>query len=125
MPKRLLSFLQRNKIDVFCATPTLYQALAKADKNHECPIKAGAISGEILSASAGKSIADAFPNTEFYNVYGLTEHSPRVSALLPDEFKIRPNSIGKPIADVKVKIEDGELLISAPCLMTGYYGDEK
>ena len=125
MPKRLLAYLKRNEIDVFCATPTLYQALAKADKSHACSIKVGAISGEILSESAGRIIADAFPNTAFYNVYGLTEHSPRVSALLPHEFSKRPNSIGKPIGNVKVRISDGELLIKSPCVMRGYFSDEK
>ncbi|MCH5164500.1 MAG: long-chain fatty acid--CoA ligase [Clostridiales bacterium] len=125
MPKRLLSYMKRYEIDMYCATPTLYQALAKADKNHECPIKVGAISGEILSESVGRTIAAAFPNTEFYNVYGLTEHSPRVSALLPNEFATRPHSIGKPIADVNARIVDGELLINSPCIMKGYFRDNK
>lgn len=125
MPRRLISYLRDNKIDVFCATPTLFQALVKANGDGVFPIKAGAISGEILSASVGKSIAEAFPNTKFYNVYGLTEHSPRVSALLPEEYIARPNSIGKPIGDVQAKIEDGELLLSSPCVMKGYYCDEK
>ncbi len=124
MPKRLMSFLVKNKIDVFCATPTLYSALAKSNVNHACPIKVGAISGEVLSESAGRIISDTFPHARFYNVYGLTEHSPRVSALLPDEFKARPNSIGKPIGGVTAKIENGELLIQSRCVMKGYFRDE-
>ena len=124
MPKRLMSFLVKNKIDVFCATPTLYSALARSNVNHACPIKVGAISGEVLSESAGRIISDTFPHARFYNVYGLTEHSPRVSALLPDEFKARPNSIGKPIGGVTAKIENGELLIQSRCVMKGYFRDE-
>lgn len=123
MPQRLLSFLVRHEIDVFCATPTLYQALAAADPHRKCPVKVGVISGEILTEKASGKIAAAFPDTAFYHVYGLTEHSPRVTALPPEAFARRPGSIGKPIGCVRLKIEDGELLIRSPCVMKGYYHD--
>ena len=124
MPHRLLSYFVCNKIDIFCATPTLYQLLATVDKNKKCPLKIGVISGEVLTDKVGKQIALAFPQTEFYNVYGLTEHSPRVSALLPSEFKEKPNSVGKAIGEVCVKIVDSELLVKSRCVMKGYYKDE-
>ena len=54
----------------------------------------------------------------------MTEHSPRVSALLPEEFKKKPNSIGRSIGGVEMKIEDGELLVRSPCVMEGYFQDE-
>lgn len=125
MPRRLLSFLNRNEIDVFCATPTLYSALAKTRFEDAFTVKVSALSGEILSEYTGKLLLDSFPNTAFYNVYGLTEHSPRVSALLPNEFPERANSIGKPIGKVKMKIRDGELLVKSPCVMKGYFCDDK
>ena len=124
MPRRLLTFLEKNKIDVFCATPTLYASLAKTRKNGPFSVKVSALSGEILSVKNGKCLSEAFPETKFYNVYGLTEHSPRVSALMPDEFADRPNSIGKPIGGVEMKIEKGELLVCSPCVMQGYFKDE-
>lgn len=123
MPKRLVAFLNRNGIDVFCATPTLYRALAEI--GGVSTFKVGVLSGEVLSGQAGARIAEAFPNTAFYNVYGLTEHSPRVSALLPEQFHRRPHSVGKPIGDVEVRIEDGELLVRSPCVMRGYYGNPR
>ena len=124
MPRRLLAFLGQNKIDVFCATPTLYATLAKAKYTEPFPVKVSALSGEILSAQAGEILSESFPQTAFYNVYGLTEHSPRVSALLPEEFKKKPNSIGRSIGGVEMKIEDGELLVRSPCVMEGYFQDE-
>lgn len=125
VPRRVLSYFAEHGIDVFCATPTLYRALAKARGTRDFPVKAGALSGEILSETAGREIADAFPQTEFYNVYGLTEHSPRVTALTPEQFRVRPNSVGKPIGNVQIKIEDGELLVHSPCVMKGYLGERE
>ena len=46
-----------------------------------------------------------------------------MSALLPDEFVKKAGSIGKPIGNANVKIEDGELLVKSPCVMKGYYRD--
>lgn len=85
MPQRLLTFFQQKDIEVFCATPTLYQALAIIAKDKAFPIKVGVLSGEVLTRRTSENVAKVFPNTKFYNVYGLTEHSPRVSALLPDD----------------------------------------
>lgn len=124
MPQRLLSYCAENQIDVFCATPTLYQMLAIANRDKTHTLKVGVISGEPLSLKVGKFIAESFPKTNFYNVYGLTEHSPRVSALLPVDFYVKPNSVGKVIGDVKIKFLDGELLVKSASVMKGYYLDE-
>ena len=123
MPKRLITYCLNNGTDVFCATPTLFSALAKADKDKKFPVKVAAVSGEVLTERVGRQIAEAFPNTSFYNVYGLTEHSPRVSALMPEEFALFPQSVGKPIGKVETKIVGGELLLRSPCVMKGYFAD--
>lgn len=125
MPQRLLSYFVKNEIDVFCATPTLYQALCLVAKNKSFPIKIGVLSGEVLTVSTGKTLVDNFPDTKFYNVYGLTEHSPRVSALLPKDFVKKPNSVGKAIGEVQLKMVDGELWVKSASVMKGYYLDTR
>ena len=37
----------------------------------------------------------------------------------------RPDTIGKPPAEMEVRIEDGELLLRSEAVMMGYYGDEE
>ncbi len=55
--------------------------------------------------------------------YGLTEGG--VAALNPIDVP-RPGSIGKPLPGVEILIAaDGELLISSPCLFSGYYKDHE
>ncbi len=126
MPKRVLGYLKENGIDVFCATPTYIKALANAQAqcDNRFP-KVVAISGENLSEQDGKTIRNAFPDAEFYNVYGLTEHSPRALALLPSDFAHNPHSVGKPIQGVEAKIENGELLLRSQSVMKGYLSNEK
>jgi acyl-CoA synthetase (AMP-forming)/AMP-acid ligase II len=123
MPQRLLTFFQHKNIDVFCATPTLYQTLAIIANDKAFPIKVGVLSGEVLTRRTSENITKAFHNTRFYNVYGLTEHSPRVSALLPNDFVGKPGSVGKTIGNVELKIVDGELWVRSASVMKGYYLD--
>jgi len=55
--------------------------------------------------------------------YGLTETSPIVAFNSPGN--IRLGSVGRPITLTKVKIEEGEVLISGDNLMQGYYKKEE
>ncbi len=61
--------------------------------------------------------------------YGLSETAPVVSA--ENEKHIRYGSIGKPLPDVEVRIEDcdengiGELIVKGDNVMLGYYEDEE
>lgn len=56
--------------------------------------------------------------------YGLTETSPVVSVGMYKDKHFKVGAVGKPIANVEVKIaEDGEILIKGPNVMLGYYKD--
>ncbi len=125
MPPRLLSYFIKNEIDVFCATPTLYHAIAGSYKGQASPLKIGVMSGELLTKNTQGLIVKAFPDVAWYNVYGLTEHAPRISALCPFDFSRKVGSVGKVINGIEWRIVDGELLVKSPCVMKGYYLDEE
>ncbi|EDP70236.1 long-chain-fatty-acid--CoA ligase (acyl-CoA synthetase) [Flavobacteriales bacterium ALC-1] len=56
--------------------------------------------------------------------YGLTETSPVVTVGMYRDHMFKPGTVGKPIANVEVKIaEDDEILIKGPNVMMGYYKD--
>jgi long-chain acyl-CoA synthetase len=55
--------------------------------------------------------------------YGLTEASPIVSCNMIGQN--RPGSVGKPVRNVEVRIEQsGEIVVRGPSIMQGYFGDE-
>jgi len=58
--------------------------------------------------------------------YGLTETSPVVSVNIFEGGNFKVGTVGKPIANVEVKIaEDGEIMVKGPNVMLGYYKDPK
>ena len=124
IPKRLLKYINENNIDILGATPKIFNELSKATTS-ESNLKIGVISGEILPKNVALFISSKFSNTLFYNGYGLTEHSPRALALLPNDFNKKLGSVGKPIGDVKVKIINNELLIKSSSVMKGYFNDKE
>lgn len=133
-PKRLINYINSNQCTVMCATPTLYYYISLAGGKTSITIRKAAISGERLTKQVANKIMDAFPYIDFYHVYGLTEASPRVTYLEPKYFREKVGSIGKPLHNISTKIIDengnetkayeiGELVISGPNIMQGYWND--
>jgi acyl-CoA synthetase (AMP-forming)/AMP-acid ligase II len=74
-------------------------------------------------------------NTKLFIMYGATEAGGRISYLDPKLVKEKINSIGKPIEGVNINIIDkngktlkngqiGELVVSGPSIMKGYWNDK-
>jgi len=66
--------------------------------------------------------------------YGLTEAASQVATLLPDEARRKPGSAGRPLLFSSIHVADpdgrqlrpgepGEIVISGPTVMAGYYDD--
>ena len=72
-------------------------------------------------AALRQDVAETF--TEFginmFQGYGLTECAPLVASNYPKGNRL--GSVGKPIASMAVKIENGEILVKGDCVMLGYY----
>ena len=51
--------------------------------------------------------------------YGMSECSPVISSNSPDDHK--PGSIGRPLKNVELKFENGEILVRGSSVMKGYY----
>jgi long-chain acyl-CoA synthetase len=59
-----------------------------------------------------------------YQGYGLTETSPVVCVNRREDN--RPEGVGRPVVDIEVKIDEThELLVKGPCVMQGYWNNEK
>lgn len=133
-PGSVLQYAVKNRVTVLCGTPTLFSHIsAYIRRNHtEHGIKKAAISGECLNSKTASDIRDCFPQTQIFNVYGLTEASPRVSWLPPEFFDDYPGSVGIALDDIEIEVVDdnydrlpvgvhGKIMVRTPCIMKGYY----
>ncbi len=68
--------------------------------------------------------------------YGLTEAASQVATMLPQQTAVKPGSVGKPLLFTTVEIIDnrgrnlpagsvGEICVTGPTVMAGYYKDEQ
>jgi len=137
-PKSIIDRIRRKGVTIMCGTPSLFKhmSLVYQQRKELSPIKTMALSGECLTLQTAQKIRSVFRNTDIYNVYGLTEASPRVSFLPPDLFDLYPESVGIPLKNTQVKIVDitsgseippkekGLILVKSPSIMKGYYRNE-
>lgn len=68
MPQRFLRFLREKRIEVFCATPTLYLSLVKYSAK-DFPVKVSALSGERLTETTAKKISEEFSRNRNFTTY--------------------------------------------------------
>ncbi len=118
-PQRLVESLKNERTQVIGCTPTILYRLH--DYLEKTALTDVIISGERLSPVMITLLERYREQINFYNVYGLTENSPRVAALRPAEFFLHSGSVGKAIANTKLKLYDGELLVHSKSVMNGYY----
>lgn len=90
--------------------------------------------GQPLSAAATKRAHAAFGDTDFIQVYGLTEGGGSVTFVPPEFSRAKPGSAGRPSQHVELKLVDddgaevpagvdGEILVRAPSVTPGYWAD--
>ncbi len=134
-PAKIVSHLQATSCTALCLTPTLiYQMMRSRPKVKLPNLRKIAISGERLHSNMALQLQNYLPHVQFFNVYGLTEASPRVCYLHPDFFVSKAGSVGVPLPNVEVKIVSnsgdicpngviGELFVRGPNVMIGYWGE--
>ncbi|MFF2483002.1 class I adenylate-forming enzyme family protein [Paenibacillus sp. NPDC058071] len=135
-PFKLIAMLNQFQCTVFCTTPTVMYHLSGIKRRAVLhTVRVVAISGERLLKPVIDEISSVFPGIDFYNVYGLTEASPRISFLAPSRFYEKAGSVGIPLNHVELLIVDedewqcdpgevGELRVRGPNVMKGYWNDD-
>lgn len=133
-PLSIITYAQKHKITVMCGTPTFFYYIAKACKRRSIKnlFRIIALSGECLTEYVGKYIREVFQDTIIYNVYGMTEASPRISYLDPIEFDLYPKSVGYGLKGITIAVKDNNgqdvpnykharVYVKTPSIMLGYY----
>lgn len=124
-PFEISNIMFKQNITTICCTPTVLYQIANVleRKNEKSKLRKIAVSGECMTKSVSDKLLSVFTNVEIFNVYGLTEASPRVSYLPSKLFSKKPESVGIALDSVRIKIIDQELFVSGDSVMKGYYDD--
>jgi long-chain acyl-CoA synthetase len=114
---RALELLEREQVTVFPGVPFNLRLLADAPAGAD-------LSALRLCFSAGTALPretyDAFLERfgiPVRGLYGCTEAGTLTADRDPEAV---PDSVGTPVGDVQVRIEEGEILVSSPALTRGY-----
>lgn len=133
--ENIIHLIDKHKISNYAATPYFFQALLPSLKQDTkqaqsfTSIKFFMNAGGYLTPSTIQKLLQELPHITFYNNYGQTEASPRLTYA-----KFFSNSssfigVGRPLpgVEIKVELEDklsevGEILYRSEDIMLGYYG---
>ncbi len=143
---KLLELLQKYKVEVFCSIPSLYAALVNHPdlKNYDLSSILVSVSGAAPMPVATLTEYEEKTGANFAEGYGLTETSPVACSnpMIPWEEGGKPlkkaGSVGVPFPDTAVAIldlndgktvlatdEEGEIALSGPQIMKGYFKKEE
>lgn len=132
----LLQCMRSHKITRLDGVPSLYRAFAEASVRLGAPppMRAGLIGGAPITPEQLTYIEDAL-RTRMIPVYGMSECISIACARLSDPLSVRAGSVGRfqPLNRGAILSEEGEevgtgvvgeICVSGPQVMLGYFGDE-
>ncbi|MGD8406816.1 MAG: long-chain fatty acid--CoA ligase [Anaerolineales bacterium] len=135
-PEQVLELLEREKVTVFAAVPTMYQMLTQADNWEQADL-----SSLRFCTSGGAPLPvplvekyTAEKGIRFKQGFGMTEFGPGIFALAPEDAIRKAGSIGRPNFFVDAQVVDdgnnflgpneaGELVLKGPSYCSGYFNN--
>jgi long-chain acyl-CoA synthetase len=136
-PDKALRLIEDEGVNIWATVPTMVWRVCEHPARHDydtSTVRTVAFGGSPSADELQRMVRETFPNVKgASNVYGLTESSSSATILSPQEALERPTSVGRPVPTVHIRIADGdgnelpvgqtgEILLSGPTLMAGYWG---
>lgn len=135
-PGLVLELIERERVTIFGAVPTMYQMIAQAPN-----WDAADLSSLRFCTSGGAPLPVPLveqytrdKGIRFKQGFGMTEFGPGIFALAPEDAIRKAGSIGRPNFYIDARIvngdnrflgpdEEGELVLKGPSYCSGYFGD--
>lgn len=135
-PVQVLSLIERERVTIFGAVPTMYQILTQAANWAQVDL-----SSLRFCTSGGAPLPVPLveqytreKHIRFKQGFGMTEFGPGIFALAPEDAIRKAGSIGRPNFFVDARIvddegsflgpdQDGELVLKGPSYCSGYFAD--
>jgi long-chain acyl-CoA synthetase len=144
-PEVIMATIEREKVAIWSAVPTMIWRVVDDPRRHEfdlSSVRSIAYGGSPSAGELQRLVRQTFPNVQSIgNAYGLTETSSVATINIGLDAVERPESVGRAMPVVSVKIvhpatataeiadvdalptgEVGEICVSGPILMAGYWG---
>jgi fatty-acyl-CoA synthase len=133
---QVLTLIERERVTIFAAVPTMYQMLTQAPNWAEADL-----SSLRFCTSGGAPLPVPLveqytreKGVRFKQGFGMTEFGPGIFALAPEDAVRKAGSIGRPNFFVDARIvdeqgnflgpgEEGELALKGPSYCSGYFND--
>jgi fatty-acyl-CoA synthase len=135
VPADMLERIERDGITNLFAPPTVWIAISEhpdfATRDLSA-LRRAYYGASIMPVPVLHRLRDALPGVGFYNAFGQSEIGPLATVLRPEEHDARPDSAGRPVLFVEIKVVDddgndvtaggrGEVCYRSPQLCTGYW----
>lgn len=133
-PANIIRQLSETKATFFFGVPAMYTMILNSEISSDFDLSNLRLFGygaAPMPYELVKKLKEAFPNVKVQNFYGQTENSPAATSLLDEDALVKIGSVGKPLSQTQVKIDDGEgnelpvgyvgeILVKGPQVMAGY-----
>ncbi|MEY2591882.1 MAG: steroid-24-oyl-CoA synthetase [Acidimicrobiaceae bacterium] len=129
-PEKALELIEREQVAIWATVPTMVWRVCEHPNRHDydtSSVTTVAFGGSPSADELQRKVRETFPSVRgASNVYGLTESSSAATILSPAEAGARPDSVGRPVPTVQIRVvapegEAGEILIKGPTIMPGYW----
>jgi long-chain acyl-CoA synthetase len=134
-PVTLLEGIQKHRVTVFEAVPIVFQLLLGVRNLNDydtSSVQIAAMMGTSVPVPLLRAFKAAQPHIKVIQGYGLTETSPMITLVEPDQAVEKMGSIGRAVPGVEVKIVDedgkeamldapGEIITRGAHVMKGYF----
>ena len=135
-PEKAMQLIQDERVSVWATVPTMVWRVVEHPDRHRydlSTISSIAYGGSPSAGELQRRVQETFPKVKTLgNAYGLTESSSVATAISGADFLERPNSVGRPmpVVDLRIVGEDGtdrgvgelgEVWIKGPIIMPGYW----
>jgi long-chain acyl-CoA synthetase len=137
-PLKFAQSVEAEELRTFCGVPTTYQALLTLRKLAPVTLPQVRVicsAGAAFDRSWLPAVKEVFPNATFFDNYGMTEATPRVSYIREDDARFTESTCGKAIDGLEIGIFDeatqrplpdgeiGVIGVRGPNVFDGYLND--
>jgi acyl-CoA synthetase (AMP-forming)/AMP-acid ligase II len=136
-PDKVLGAITEFGCTTFAGVPTVYNVLLRRSTVRKMSLptlRRFLQAGGRLTPEKINEMRAAFPEIEFYVMYGQTEATARISCMEPERWEEKPGSVGRPLDNLTARIVEesgfevptgqiGHLWVKGPSISPGYWNN--